>query len=436
MNLRDYQKRLAKDASEVLKLKKIVCLFMEVRTGKTITALQTCENVNAKRVLFITKIKAFSSIQWDYDQFDFTFKLTIINRESLHKIETNNFDVVIIDEVHGYSSYPKPSKYHKDVKSRFGNIPMIFLSGTPTPESYSQYYHIFNLSNHSPFKEYKSFYKWASEYVDVKIKNLGYAKVNDYSDAKVKRFLHLIKHQILTFTQKEAGFTTSVNENILYVDMKPITYDIIKKLHKDLVVTSKSTGKQIIADTGVKLQQKTHQLFSGTIKYDDGSYQIIDDSKAKFISEKFEGYKIAIFYNFIAELEMLKSTFNEKLTTDLEEFNSSDKWIALQIVSGREGISLAKADHLVFMNLQFSAVSYFQAKDRLTTMDRKENTIFWIFAKNGIEDKIYKRVLTKKDYTNDIFKKDFGINRAANTNKNNQTANQRRLALFKGDKTV
>ena len=427
--LRDYQVRISNDATDILQRKKLVCLFMEVRCGKTATALQTCKNVNAKRVLFITKIKAFSSIENDYWDFGYVdkFDLTIINRESLHKIKTNDFDVVIIDEVHGYTSYPKPSKYHKDVKSRFGDIPMIMLSGTPTPESYSQYYHLFTLSNHSPFKEFKNFYQWANEYVNIKLKYLGYAQVKDYSDARKKDFWHHIRYHILTFTQVEAGFTTDVKENILKVKMKPITYQITERLIKDLVVTSKS-GKQIIADTGVKLQQKIHQLFSGTIKYEDGSTQVIDNTKAEFIKEKFKGKKIAIFYNFVAELEMLKQTFGNDLTTDLNDFNTSSKNIALQIVSGREGISLSKADYLIFLNLQFSAVSYFQAKDRLTTMERKENDIYWIFAENGIEEKIYKSVMNKKDYTNATFKKDYCI-RTKDTIKNNSQTSKRGLAL-------
>ena len=424
--LRDYQVTISSEASDILSRLKIVCLFMQVRTGKSLTALETCKKVNAKRVLFITKIKAFSSIQWDYDNFGYDFDLTIINRESLHKIDNNNFDVVIIDEVHGYSSYPKPSKFHKDIKKRFGNIPMIFLSGTPTPESYSQFYHIFTLSNHNPFKEFTNFYKWANEYVDIQIKHLGYSQVKDYSKANKKAFWHRIRHYILTFTQEEAGFTTSVNEMCLEVEMKPITYQIIEKLKKDLVVTSSLTGKQIIADTGVKLQQKVHQLCSGTIKYEDGTIQIIDNSKALFIKEKFEGYKIAIFYNFVAELEMLKETFKDKLTTDLDEFNNSNKWMALQIVSGREGISLKSADYLVMFNIQFSAVSYFQSKDRLSTLDRKENQIFWIFSKNGIEEKIYKTVLSKKDYTLKLFQNDFRIK---NTKQNNKETNNRRLAM-------
>jgi len=427
--LRDYQVRISKDGTDILNLKKILCLFMEVRTGKTATALDVCKNFGAKKVLFITKIKAFTSIENDYWDFKYlnNFDLTIINRESLHKIETNDFDVVVIDEVHGYTSYPKPSKYHKDIKERFGDVPMIMLSGTPTPESYSQYFHLFTLSNHSPFNKYANFYKWANDFVDIKLKYLGYAQVKDYSNARKKDFWHHIRYHILTFTQAEAGFTTDVKENILKVKMKPITYAITNKLIKDLVVVSKSSGKEIIADTGVKLQQKIHQLYSGTIKFEDGSTQVIDNSKAEFIKEKFKGKKIAIFYNFIAELQMLKETFGTQLTTDLTEFNATDKNIALQIVSGREGISLAKADYLVFLNIQFSAVSYFQAKDRLTTMDRKSNDIYWIFSENGIEEKIYQSVMNKKDYTNGTFKKDFGIIGTTNTEKNNQSVRARRL---------
>ena len=420
---RNYQNKLSSDAVEILHRKKIVYLCMAVRTGKTITALETCKKYNANKVLFITKKKAISSIESDYNNFGYTFELVIINDESLHKITDTDFDIVIHDEHHRFGAFPKPNATAVLFKKKFGHLPMIFLSGTPTPESHSQWYHQFWVSNHSPFNDYKNFYKWANEYVDIVQKNLGYAKVNDYSNARKKDFWHRIRYYILSFTQEQAGFTTSVNEMVLECEMKPTTYSIIKKLHKDLVVIGKS-GKEIIADTGVKLQQKTHQLFSGTIKFEDGSFAIIDNSKAEFIKEKFKGYKIGIFYKFVAELEMLKQTFGNELTTDLEEFNVTDKNIALQIISGREGISLAKADYLVFMNIDFSAVSYFQARDRLTTMQRKENTIFWIFSKNGMEEKIYKRVQNKKDYTNDTFKKDFGIK---NTIKDNKEIRSRRL---------
>ena len=409
-NLRPYQETIAIDACSILQRKKLVYLMIEVRCGKTLISLQTCKLYGAKSVLFITKIKAFSSIQSDYDNFKFPFELTIINKESIHKIETNNFDVVVCDESHGlFSTYPKPNTFIKIYKKRFSKIPAILLSGTSSPESYSQLFHQFWINDYAPFAHYTNFYKWANDFVDVKIKNVGYAKVNDYSNARKKDFWHLIRHNIITFTQKQAGFETTVNEMVLEVEMKPITYTIINKLKKDLVVRSSISGKTIVADTGVKLQQKLHQLSSGTIKYEDGSHQIIDDTKAQYIKETFKDYKIGIYYNFVAELDMLKSVIGDKLTTSLEEFNTTNKWVALQIVSGREGLSLAKADHLVFLNIQFSAVSYFQAKDRMSSLERKENTIFWIFAKRGLENHIYKAVQAKKSYTLDIFLKDIKL---------------------------
>ena len=83
------------------------------------------------------------------------------------------------------------------------------------------------------------------------------------------------------------------------------------------------------------------------------------------------------------------------------------KNIALQIVSGSEGISLKNADYLVYFNIDFSSKNYWQSRDRLTTMQRKSNDIFWVFAENGIEEKIYTKVLQKKSYTLNVFKKDF-----------------------------
>lgn len=418
LQLRDYQIRLSIDASEILTRKGLVYLNMMVRTGKTLTALQTCKNFGAKRVLFITKIKAFSSIQNDYDVFGFSFDLTIINKESIHKIETNDFDVIVCDEAHGlFGTYPKSNNFTKIYKKRFNKIPAILLSGTISPESYSQLFHQFWINDFAPFSKYTNFYKWANDYVTVTERHLGFATIKDYSDARKKDFWHHIRHNILTFTQKEAGFTTNVKEEIITVEMKPITYAIIKKLHKDLVVTSSVSDNVIMADTGVKLQQKTHQLFSGTVKYEDGSIQIIDNTKALFIADKFKDNKIAIFYKFVAELEMLKTVLGEKITTDLDEFNNSDKCFAGQFVSSREGISLSKADFLVAINIDFSAVTYWQFRDRLTTKDRKENKLYFIFSKNGIEEKIYKRVIDKKDFTLSNFRSEFNISQPLKTNR-------------------
>jgi hypothetical protein len=183
------------------------------------------------------------------------------------------------------------------------------------------------------------------------------------------------------------------------------TYDIANQLLKNLVVEGKN--EVILGDTPAKLLQKIHQLYSGTIKFESGNSMVLDTTKAEFIKERFAGKKLGIFYVFKAELDALRQVYADNITTDLDEFNSTGKSIALQIVSGREGISLKNADYLVFYNIQHSAVSYWQARDRLTTMDRLFNKVYWVFSEGGIEDKIYKVVKGKKKYTTNIFKKDY-----------------------------
>jgi hypothetical protein len=403
LQLRPYQEKLSAQGVEILKHKNIVYLAMEVRCGKTLTALNIAKLYGAKKILFITKKKAISSIQWDFDNFGFEFEIVIINDQSLHKILDNDFNLIVSDEHHKYGAFPKPNKVAVLFKKRYSHLPMIFLSGTPTPESHSQWFNQFWVSDYSPFKKYVNFYKWAVDFVDIKQRNIGYAVIKDYSTANEGLIKRILQNYILTFTQAQAGFTTSVKEMVLECEMLPITKLIIDKLKKDLVVKNPE-GQIILGDTGVKLMQKIHQLSSGTCKFEDGTSKVIDNSKALFILERFTGVKIAIFYKFKEEWNALKSIYGDNLTDSVEEFDNTDKCIALQIVSGREGISLKNAKYLVYYNIDFSATSYWQSRARLTTKDRLNNEVFWVFSKGGIEYDIYKTVLKKKDYTLKIFK--------------------------------
>jgi superfamily II DNA or RNA helicase len=403
--LRDYQVDIANKGVNILKSKGIVYYALEVRLGKTSVSLETARLFGAKKVLFLTKKKAISSIESDYINFGYDkhFELFVHNDESMHKID-GKFDLVVHDESHRFGSFPKPSLGAKTYKKMFGHLPAIFLSGTPSPENYSQFYHQFWCSLFSPFKEI-NFYKWAANYVNIKMKHLGYAQVKDYTDADINKIMSVIKPYIITFTQEQAGFTSEIEEEVLKVKMKNSTYEMCERLRKDLVIEGKN--QVILADTSVKLQQKLHQMYSGTIKFESGDSMVIDHSKAEFIYSYFKYKKIGIFYKFVEELNALKTIFGDKLTINLDEFNDSDKSIALQIVSGREGISLKNADFLVFYNIDFSATSYWQARDRQTTIDRKFNKVYWIFSEGGIEEKIYKSVIKKKSYTTNHFKKDY-----------------------------
>ena len=408
--LREYQLNGATLGVDILNKYGILYMAWGVRTGKTCTSLKVCHLFGAKNVLFLTKKKAISSVKSDYEDFGFDklFHIVICNNESMHKLPHTDYDVVVMDESHRHGSFPKPSSGAKMFKSMFGDKPIIMLSGTPTPESFSQMYHQMWVSYRSPWTRYQNFYKWSRDYVDVRQKRIGAFAHNDYTAGIEAKIMGDISHLMITYTQEQAGFKSVITESVLYVKMKPVIYTMVNTLQKDLVIQGKS--EVVLGDTAAKLMQKMHQLYSGTVKFESGRSMVIDTTKAEFIKSHFTGSKIGIFYVFKEELNALMHVFGaDNLTTDLDEFNSTDKNIALQVVSGREGISLRNADFLVFYNIQHSAVSYWQSRDRMSTINRLNNNIYWIFSEGGIEDKIYKVVKSKKRYTTNIFKKDYGI---------------------------
>jgi hypothetical protein len=392
MILRDYQVDLSKKAVNILKEKKIVYLMMQVRTGKTLTALETAKLYGANNVLFLTKKKAISSIESDYTNFGYTFNITVTNDEQLANIE-GNFDLIIHDEHHRFGAFPKPSKRVKEFKLKYSRVPMIFLSGTPASESYSQMYHQFWVSSYSPFKDV-NFYKWSKTFVNVKQKNMGYAMINDYSDAKIALIDEIIQPYIIKFTQEQSGFESKVKERVIYYPT--LCRNLIERLEKDLIIEGKENV--ILADTGAKLMQKVHQLEGGTIKFESGKSMVLNTRKAEFIRDYFEGKKLAIFYYYVEELELLKIVFPNS-TSDLNEFNTTDKHYIGQQYSSALGVNLSKAHCLVFYNFGFSGTNFIQSIDRLTTKDRKENDVFFIFGKDSLTEKIYKTVSQKKNFT-------------------------------------
>ena len=406
IQLRDYQERIVSKATEVINQYGFVYLAMEVRTGKTLTSLSIATELRAKKVLFITKKKAISSIDKDYDMLRPTYFLNTINYESLHKVSYDlDWDVIIVDEAHSMGKLAKPSKRARDVKMRIikSKAKVILMSGTPTPESYSQMYHQVYGIPKNPFRDYANFYKFAHKYVNIKIKPINGMQIRDYSHG-LPTIMDAMKPYTIAYSQKEAGFKVKTTEKVLEVEMEKTTYELAARLKNKLVIEGKN--EIILADTPVKLMTKLHQLYSGTIKFESGNSDVLDYSKAKFIRSKFKNMKVGIFYVFKAELKALKHVYGDELTTELSEFEQTSKSIALQIVSGREGISLKQADCLVYYNIAFSATSYWQSKDRMTTKERLENDIYWIFSRGGIEKKIYKAVTDKKDYTLSHFRKD------------------------------
>ena len=324
VQLRDYQKVASRKLTRLCQIKKCAYLSGECRTGKTLVALSVVKNMALEKVLVITKKKAIPSIKSDVEKMNLERVVSITNFEQLKNFKGTSWNMIIVDEAHSVGAFPKPSqRYQNILQLRYNSI--ILMSGTPSPESFSQLYHQWSLT---PFlwSKYQNFYRWASDYVDVKEKRVGTGVViKDYSDARQSRILKDIEPYTVQMTQKEAGFTQEIEEEVHTVKMSRRTYRLALRIIKNGVIGS-PTGRSVVADTGAKVMSKLRQIYNGHVITENHGAVIFDKSKIKYIKNNFSG-KIAILYCFIAEGKMLRDFFGYRATDDPDIFNAVSDYV-------------------------------------------------------------------------------------------------------------
>ena len=408
MNLRPYQTEAAISLVAILRQHRIAYLRGEVRVGKTLTVLDALKRLGVQSCLFVTKKKASASIEADRDAIGLSEAVTVTNYEQVAKRANCYYEVLIVDEAHGVGAYPKPSKRWHDLTAiRYKYL--ILMSGTPSPESYSQLYHQFALGP-KPWAHH-NFYSWAKDgYVDIGSKYVGTGQqVNDYSKANEAKILADIEPLTVTVTQQQAGFTTAIDEQVHVVPMSRRTYRLALRIIKDGVI-GRPDCRSVLADTGAKTMSKLRQIYSGTVITEAHGAVIFDRSKAHYIRDHFAGRKITILYCFNAEGDMLRAAFAGRHTDSPEIFNADPNAVYIgQVQSSREGVNLSSADDLIFIGIDYSALSYIQGRDRASYFGRdRANRVHFIFAERSIESRVYRSVKEKQTYTLKHFDTDRG----------------------------
>ena len=221
MQFRKYQKDIIIKSLPIISKHRFLYLAMEVRTGKTFTSLGIAQQLEVSNVLFLTKKKAIKSIEDDYETLKPNYNILVINYESIHKIVKIKWDLIILDEAHSLGAFPTPNKRAKQVSKLVWTLNpyVILLSGTPTPESFSQMYHqVYGIPN-NPFREYANFYRFARHYISVTQKKINSNYINDYSKG-TNKIIEEMKPYTFRFTQNDAGFKIKTQEHIEYVDLK------------------------------------------------------------------------------------------------------------------------------------------------------------------------------------------------------------------------
>ena len=488
------QRKTVDEGIKILESEQWVYLALECQIGKTLISLAIAEELGSESVLVVTlkNVVTGRGFEDDYEMQGNTFDLSTINYESAHKFEDHKFDTLIIDEGHSLGAFPKMTKRSKVVerlKKKANKV--IFLSATPTPESYSQWFHqIIGLE--SPISHYKNFYKFKNDWVNVKeIKVSASRTVADYSDCK-ESLNDLLQPNVISMTYDYAMFSRWVNRE-LSEEVATLRYGgkfTLAKLGKhfrlndeeaywfdgktihscddgiplkqskveDCIITidtnkevvqgpftiirkrkNKDTGEDeiveevedelelrrfetilkrdkclyigddlVTADGGSSMLSKASQISSGILIDDEKKTHILSDIKVREALKQFKGKRLAIFYFFVGEKELIKSVLGSDVTDNLADFQSGkSKHFMVHFISGKAGIRLADADELVMFNVPYSFEQWYQARQRRSALlkEGKELKVWWIMTTHGIEQKIFDVVEDKKDYTLQHYKR-------------------------------
>ena len=168
-----------------------------------------------------------------------------------------------------------------------------------------------------------------------------------------------------------------------------------------------SNGVELVGDTTLTARLYARQL-CGQYSKDKLSAvaDLIDSTEDRLI----------IFYNFTAEMEMLRKLCGDRpvsivngSTKDLRAYEEhSDSITLIQYQAGAHGLNLQKARRIIYYTLPESSELFEQSRKRIHRIGQDQTCFYYIpVCKGSIEEKILQALKMRRDYTDALFKQDF-----------------------------
>lgn len=317
-------------------------------------------------------------------------------RKELMGIE---YDTVTLDEsslIQNSTSKRTKAILRLDVEN------VILLSGTPTGGKYENLYSQLKLLGLDMTKK-----KYWDTFVETRSMDMGGFRipiVTGYKNVgKLKRMMRRLGCNFLktdeVFDLPEQTFT----------DIKIRISKEYEMFRKDGIVDVHDGAgvRQLVGDTVLTQMLYERQLC--------GAYSADKLNALKDILDSTDD-RVIVFYNFDAELQKIIevckgahkkiSQVNGK-TKDLKAYDKDEHSVTLiQYQAGAMGLNLQKANKIVYFTLPLSSELYEQSKKRIHRIGQEQPCFYWhLICKGSIEEKIYKTLEMRQDYTEELFRK-------------------------------
>ncbi|MED4061677.1 DEAD/DEAH box helicase [Priestia megaterium] len=284
------------------------------------------------------------------------------------------------------------------MKLNFDNL--ILLSGTPTSGKYENLISQINLLGWGISKDL--FWR---QYVDFhyEVNEQGFPNkiVDGYKN--VDRLKYKLRQHGCRFLKTEEVF--DLPEQV-FNDIKVYSSKEYRKFRKSRIVTVDDV--ELVGDTILTKMLYERQLC--------GMYSKDKLEALKDLLQSSDD-RIIVFYNFTQELYKIEdicyeldrpvSIVNgqEKNLSMYDEYDNSVT--AIQYQAGAMGLNLQKANKIVYFTPPLSSELFEQSKKRTHRIGQKSTCFYYqLICKGSVEEKIYRTLAMRKDYTDKLFEED------------------------------
>lgn len=416
MKLFDYQEKALALTSD----KDNSAFYYDMGLGKTFIGSERMR-LYGERVNIVvcqkSKIKDwcehFKEHYTDYAVFDLTNKkdmqafmiypiykcIGIINYELAYRREElkqlTNFTMMLDESSMIKNETAKRTKFILSLKPSH----TILLSGTPTDGKYEFLYSQLRLLG---WKITKTAYY--NRYIKTELRSYGgpmFRVVTGYKN--VSELKEKLREYGAVFAKAEE--VIKLPEKKFIKEYSTVSSDY-KKFMKDRVI--KIDDKELTGDSTLSKRLYARMLCSAYSK--DKISRLID-----LVNSTSD--RVIIFYNFNTELEALRKVLFDRPISivngqvkDLKAYENNDNSVTLiQYQAGAMGLNLQKANRIIYFSLPERSELFEQSKARICRIGQEKQCYYHIMmCHKSVEEKIYECLLMRKDYTDELFRKEFG----------------------------
>lgn len=275
----------------------------------------------------------------------------------------------------------------------------ILLSGTPTDGKYEFLYSQLRLLG---WKITKTAYY--NRYIKTELRSYGgpmFRVVTGYKN--VSELKAKLKEYGAVFAKAEE--VIKLPEKTFIKEYSTVSSDY-KKFMKDRII--KIDDKELTGDSTLSKRLYARMLCSAYSK--DKISRLID-----LVNSTSD--RVIIFYNFNTELEALRKVLFDRPISivngqikDLKAYENNDNSVTLiQYQAGAMGLNLQKANRIIYFSLPERSELFEQSKARICRIGQEKQCYYHIMmCHKSVEEKIYECLLMRKDYTDELFREEFG----------------------------